>query len=410
EVTVTYKDGTTQTVAVNGDGTFNVTVPAGDTTVSVSVQTTDDGVYEGDETFTLSGKTAIQFTAMTGTATLKDDGSVTPPDGTSDDDRPAVSSISSPIVSEGESATFEVNLSNASTTATTVTLTLAGDSATAGTDFTDTEVTVTYKDGTTQTVAVNGDGTFAITVPAGNTHFSVSVQTTDDGVYEGDETFNLSGKTAIQSTTMTGTAVIKDNDTLPVLKADVGTVNEDDLLIVTAENGLLSNDSDVDSDILTVTGILSGSTGTATAVNASGETVLSNSYGTLTIRADGSYSFNANGEDAQKLAAGQTAPVVFTYTASDGTESLTNTLTITIVGANDLADISVGTEQGDTDRGTVTEDGDSDDKVDTVQSVSGKLDIIDADKGEAVFQVQSNVEDGNYGRQGRHSPKRERQA
>ncbi|WP_369597884.1 VCBS domain-containing protein [Vibrio sp. 05-20-BW147] len=30
--------------------------------------------------------------------------------------------------------------------------------------------------------------------------------------------------------------------------------------------------------------------------------------------------------------------------------------------------------------------------------MSGKLDIIDADKGEAVFQVQSNVEDGNYGR------------
>ncbi|WP_255199207.1 hypothetical protein [Vibrio sp. 05-20-BW147] len=60
-----------------------------------------------------SMRTATQSTAMTGTATLKDDGSVTPPDGTSDDDRPAVSSISSPIVSEGESATFEVNLSNA---------------------------------------------------------------------------------------------------------------------------------------------------------------------------------------------------------------------------------------------------------------------------------------------------------
>ncbi|EJL6861044.1 VCBS domain-containing protein, partial [Vibrio cholerae] len=59
--------------------------------------------------------------------------------------------------------------------------------------------------------------------------------------------------------------------------------------------------------------------------------------------------------------------------------------------------ITVGTDPGDTDRGTVTEDGDSDDKVDTVQSVSGKLDIADADKGEAVFQVQNNVEDGNYG-------------
>ncbi|EOW9100475.1 VCBS domain-containing protein [Vibrio cholerae] len=57
----------------------------------------------------------------------------------------------------------------------------------------------------------------------------------------------------------------------------------------------------------------------------------------------------------------------------------------------------MGTDPGDTDRGTVTEDGDSDDKVDTVQSVSGKLDIADADKGEAVFQVQNNVEDGNYG-------------
>ncbi|MEW2630077.1 VCBS domain-containing protein, partial [Vibrio cholerae] len=55
----------------------------------------------------------------------------------------------------------------------------------------------------------------------------------------------------------------------------------------------------------------------------------------LTIRADGSYSFNANGADAQKLAADQTAEVVFTYTASDGTESLTSTLTITITGTND---------------------------------------------------------------------------
>ncbi|NVC65447.1 hemolysin, partial [Vibrio sp. 05-20-BW147] len=192
--------GTTETVAVNADGTFEVDVPADDTTFRVSVSTTDDGVYEGDETFTLSGYTESQTSAneVTGTATITDDGSVTPPDGTSDDDRPAVSSISSPTVSEGESATFEVNLSNASTTATTVTLTLAGDSATAGTDFTDTEVTVTYKDGSTQTVAVNGDGTFVITVPAGDTHFSVSVQTTDDGVYEGEETFTLSGKTAIQ--------------------------------------------------------------------------------------------------------------------------------------------------------------------------------------------------------------------
>ncbi|HDY7924421.1 TPA: cadherin-like domain-containing protein, partial [Vibrio vulnificus] len=213
EVTITYQDGTTQTVAVNGDGTFDVAIPAGDTTFSISVQTTDDNVFEGDETFTLSGQTATQTTATTGTATLKDDGSVTPPDGSSGDDRPAVSSISSPTVSEGDSATFDVSLSNASTTATTVTLTLAGDSATAGTDFTSTEVTITYQDGTTQTVAVNGDGTFDVAIPAGDTTFSISVQTTDDNVFEGDETFTLSGQTATQSSAVTGTTIITDEAT-----------------------------------------------------------------------------------------------------------------------------------------------------------------------------------------------------
>ncbi|NVC65054.1 hypothetical protein FC652_18220 [Vibrio sp. 05-20-BW147] len=147
---------------------------------------------------------------------------------------PAVSSISSPIVSEGESATFEVNLSNASTTATTVTLTLAGDSATAGTDFTDSEVTVTYKDGSTQTVAVNGDGTFVVTVPAGDTHFSVSVQTTDDGVYEGDETFTLSGYTESQTSAneVTGTATMLAGDS-----ATAGTDFTNTSVTITYENG-----------------------------------------------------------------------------------------------------------------------------------------------------------------------------
>ncbi|EOD2713610.1 Calx-beta domain-containing protein, partial [Vibrio cholerae] len=200
EVTITYQDGSTQTVTVNDDGSFSVDVPANTTTFSVSVQTTDDNVYEGSETFTLSGKTETQTSTTKGTATIKDDGSVTPPDGTPDDDRPSVANISSPTVSEGESATFDVSLSNASTTATTVTLTLAGGSATAGTDFTSTEVTITYQDGKTEKVAVNSQGQFTVNVPANDASFSVSVKTTDDDVYEGSESFTLSGKTATQET------------------------------------------------------------------------------------------------------------------------------------------------------------------------------------------------------------------
>ncbi|WP_172558682.1 Calx-beta domain-containing protein [Vibrio fluvialis] len=205
-VTITYEDGTTATVAVNADGTFDVAVPADDTTFSVSVATTEDAEYEGDETFTLSGQTATQASAVTGTATITDDGSN---GGT--DDRPTVSTISSSEVAEGETATFDVTLSNASTTATTVTLTLAGDSATAGTDFTNTSVTITYEDGTTATVAVNADGTFDVAVPADDTTFSVSVATTEDAEYEGDETFTLSGQTATQASAVTGTATITDD-------------------------------------------------------------------------------------------------------------------------------------------------------------------------------------------------------
>lgn len=199
-------NGVSQTVPVNEDGTFQVTVPTNTNSFSVQVSTIDDNIYEGNETFTLSG--AGTNSIVTGTATITDDGSN---GGT--DDRPAVSGISSPTVSEGESATFDVSLSNASTTATTVTLTLAGGSATAGTDFTSTEVTITYQDGSTQTVAVNGDGTFEVAIPAGDTTFSISVQTTDDNVFEGDESFALSGKTATQETAITGTATITDEAT-----------------------------------------------------------------------------------------------------------------------------------------------------------------------------------------------------
>ncbi|WP_457853260.1 cadherin domain-containing protein [Vibrio cholerae] len=214
-------------------------MPTNTNSFSVQVSTIDDNIYEGNETFTLSG--AGTNSIVTGTATITDDGSN---GGT--DDSPVVNGISSPTVSEGESATFDVSLSNASTTATTVTLTLAGGSATAGTDFTSSEVTITYQDGTTQTVAVNGDGSFEVAIPAGDTTFSISVQTTDDNVYEGSESFTLSGKTATQGTAITTTGTIVDNDEVPTIKSigtgDV-TATEGDALIFTVKLSNVSSTS-----------------------------------------------------------------------------------------------------------------------------------------------------------------------
>ncbi|WP_299798842.1 VCBS domain-containing protein, partial [uncultured Shewanella sp.] len=48
----------------------------------------------------------------------------------------------------------------------------------------------------------------------------------------------------------------------------------------------------------------------------------------------------ADGDDSQALAVGETAQVAFTYTATDGTESLTETLTITITGTNDVPELT----------------------------------------------------------------------
>ncbi|MGN2379643.1 Calx-beta domain-containing protein, partial [Vibrio cholerae] len=261
-------NGVSQTVPVNEDGTFQVTVPTNTNSFSVQVSTIDDNIYEGNETFTLSG--AGTNSIVTGTATITDDGSN---GGT--DDRPAVSGISSPTVSEGESATFDVSLSNASTTATTVTLTLAGGSATAGTDFTSTEVTITYQDGSTQTVTVNDDGSFSVDVPANTTTFSVSVQTTDDNVYEGSESFTLSGKTATQGTAITSTATITDIDNVPTLTADTGSVTEDTV--------------NAAGDLETTGQLAAGTGGDAGEDKFKAETGLTGTggYGTLDVDANG---------------------------------------------------------------------------------------------------------------------------
>ncbi|WP_394156205.1 Calx-beta domain-containing protein [Vibrio campbellii] len=213
QVTITYADSSTEVVAVNPDGSFDVTVPANDTTYSITVSTTDDDLFEGPETFTLSGSTAVQTTSAEGTGTIVDDGSGPGPD--PDDDRPTVASISSTTVNEGDPATLDVTMSNASTTDTVVSMTLADGTADGGLDYTDTQVTVTYADNSTEVVAVNPDGSFDVTVPANDTTYSVTVSTTDDDLFEGPETFTLSGATAVQTTPAEGTGTIVDDGSGP---------------------------------------------------------------------------------------------------------------------------------------------------------------------------------------------------
>ncbi|MBN3576012.1 calcium-binding protein, partial [Vibrio neptunius] len=203
--------------------------------IFVEVDTVDDNaapVHEGSERFQLvvrdvDGVTTDNNGKAKAAAFIDDSGNGV------DDDRPEITSISSPTVDEGGTAVFDVTLSNPSELATPVTMTLANGTAESD-DYTTNQITVNFTDGTS-TVVNSVSGEFSFDVPAGNSAYTVSVETTDDNnapVYEGDETFTLSGASSSQTGTVSGEATIQDggegsdNDRPDLTVTGAGTVSE----------------------------------------------------------------------------------------------------------------------------------------------------------------------------------------
>ncbi|MGR5196686.1 Calx-beta domain-containing protein, partial [Vibrio rotiferianus] len=190
---IVFSDGVTYDA-----NTGQITVPAGVTMFTAMVDTTQDTIDEPDETFDL------QVGGVTGTATIQDD-----------DDTPVITEVSlaGDTVPEGQAAEFKVTLSNASSSDQTYTIGLAN--GTAGDDDYDTNVSnIVFSDGVTYDA-----NTGQITVPAGVTMFTATVDTTQDTIDEPDETFDL------QVGGVTGTATIQDDDDTPVI-TDVALVGE----------------------------------------------------------------------------------------------------------------------------------------------------------------------------------------
>ncbi|MGI3104709.1 Calx-beta domain-containing protein [Vibrio alginolyticus] len=292
-VTVTYANNSTDVITVNANGTFDVSVPANDVSFSVTVNTIDDDLFEGAETLTLSGKTATQITSAIGTGTLLDDGSGPGPD--PDDDRPTVAAITDAIVSEGELATLEVTLSNASTTNTVVNMTLANGTAEGGSDYTNTTVTVTYADSSTDVISVNPDGTFDVIVPALDTTFSVTMVTLNDDIYEGDENFTLSGATAVQTTAAVGTVTINDDADIPTVTeiTDIQVVEGNDAKF----NVTLSNASAV--AIMVSMSLLDGTAVAGDDFNATSVTIAyaDNTTEVIAVNPDGTFDVSVPASD-----------------------------------------------------------------------------------------------------------------
>ncbi|WP_049844035.1 Ig-like domain-containing protein [Vibrio sp. VPAP30] len=266
---VTLADGVT-VVTPNADGSY--TIPAGQTELKVSVATTQDDVYEGNETFSVSVEGASGATGTdTGTATITDGG-----ENGGDDDRPSVSITETVSVSEGSAAEFTVSLDKAADTAVTVNLT----SSTAGANTAESDdignMVVTLADGVT-VVTPNADGSY--TIPAGQTELKVSVATTQDDVYEGNETFSVSVEGASGATgTDTGTATIKDDDA----PAEISAVTNSRV----SEEGLTN--ANVDTD---------GNTDTTNSKMASGTFVVSDiDSSSVSVSLESSSSLSSNGQ------------------------------------------------------------------------------------------------------------------
>jgi len=104
----------------------------------------------------------------------------------------------------------------------------------------------------------------------------------------------------------------------PVAQDDAAAVEEDAVLI--AKGNVLANDSDADAGSLIV---------------VSNPGVYAGAYGSLTLGADGSYLYALDNAAVQSLAAGQEVLEVFAYDVTDGLETASAALTVTVTGAND---------------------------------------------------------------------------
>ncbi|MBI5924119.1 MAG: VWA domain-containing protein [Aquabacterium sp.] len=192
---------------------------------TITVAITNDGTYEGTESFKvqLSNPVGAAITADQVTTTIHDDGTGSLPNGgTPDDDRPGVGSVSSPTVGEGGNLDFQVTLTHPSTTPTPITLKL-GNGTTPGTATpgTDTGAPQVSFDGgkTFNPITVDAQGNATITVPANTPadQIVVRVPTLPDNISELAETFKVTASTPINSAPVEGTGTITDATGLPTL-------------------------------------------------------------------------------------------------------------------------------------------------------------------------------------------------
>ena len=283
-----------------------LTFEPGVTSKTITVETTDDNVYELDETFSVvlsESSLGSSITTAVATGTILNN-----------DAQPTMT-ISDVSVKEGENAEFAVSLS-ASEIAYTVSFTTVDVT----TNASDTQSTFVVKDSNNIVITANANGSY--NVAAGETSLSVTVETLDDTIYEPDETFTLNGKTEFMANDVSATGTIVEND-IATYSIDSVSISEGSQMTFTVtrtgdasvaqtidyETVISGNDSASASDFTIVSGTLSFASNIASQTfvvqttqdtpyegsetfsvnisNSSGNSVISTASATGTILDDG---------------------------------------------------------------------------------------------------------------------------
>ncbi len=265
----------------------------------------------------------------------------------------------------------------------------------------------------TYSLTNNAGGRFAINATTGvitvanssllnfeaNTSHTIVVQSMDQGGLSTNKTFTIT---------------VTDVNEAPTAAADSATALEaggvsNGTAGTNPTGNVLTNDTDVDAgDTKTVSGVAAGVVGSASTNVGSSVT---GTYGSISIAANGSYTYTVDNNNAAVQALRTTANTladVFTYTMRDAA-GLTSTtqITVTIQGANDaptaVADTATAVEAGGVSNGTagtnptgnvLTNDTDPDSSANgETKAVSG---VAAGVVGSASTNVGSSVS-GTYG-------------
>jgi VCBS repeat-containing protein len=189
--------------------------------------------------------------------------------------------------------------------------------------------TLEYDNGTAWVLVTTNQEIFAAQVNAGKLRLTTATADSTIG-------FKVSDGTAASTAAYTLSITVPATPAGPTATADTGTGSAYDAIEVgvtagsNATGNVLNNDSGTS---IKVTSVFN------TVVAASGTTIIQGQYGTLTIAANGSYTYTPDAtfnSTVDKLNAGGSVTENFSYTVTDSTgQTATSTLTVKVNGTND---------------------------------------------------------------------------